>query len=127
MQLSAARGAILEELVLYLLKMVGYRVVEAPSEGTRGGHSGLEVKGRGAWHQIDALAAFDLTPAFMYPLRLMVEAKCYSSRSPVGIEVVRNSVGVLKDIAENYFTFLPSRGDQTAIPVPRFNYYSAIF
>jgi hypothetical protein len=127
MHISAARGAILEELVLHLLALVGYRVVKADAEGTREGHSGLEVKGRGAWHQIDALAAFDRTPAFMYPLRLMVEAKCYSANAPVEIGVVRNSVGVLKDIVENFFTFRPSEGDQTEIPVPRFNYHAAIF
>jgi hypothetical protein len=125
MHISAARGAILEELILHLLTMVGYRVVQSGEEGTRGGHSGLEVKGRGAWHQIDALAAFDRTPAFMYPLRLMVEAKCYSANSPVELGIVRNSVGVLKDIAENYFTFRPST--DTEIPIPRFNYHSAIF
>lgn len=125
MHISSARGAILEELVLHLLSMVGYRSVQSGDEGTRGGHSGLEVKGRGAWHQVDALAAFDRTPAFMYPLRLMVEAKCYSAKTPVEIGVVRNSVGVLKDIAENYFTFRPTA--DTEIPIPRFNYHAAIF
>jgi hypothetical protein len=128
MHISAARGAILEELVLHLLAKVGYRTVQADkTEGTRDGHSGLEVKGRGAWHQIDALAAFDRTPAFMYPLRVMVEAKCYSAGSSVGIEVVRNSVGVLKDISENYFAFRPIKGDDPEIQVPRFNYHAAIF
>jgi len=123
-KISQIRGAIFEEVVLHLLTLVGYRIVKANEEGTRQGHSGLEVRGRGEWHQIDALAAFDRTPAFMYPLRLMVEAKCYRRGNRVGIEVVRNSVGVLKDISENYFT-PPSRGKDDVYG-PRFNYLSAI-
>jgi len=100
------RGVLLEEVVLHLLKIVGYRVIDVKSkaEGTRKGKSGLEVIGRGEKHQIDALAAFDYTPAFMYPLRLIVEAKCYKRSSPIKIDIVRNSVGVLKDINENYFS-----------------------
>lgn len=126
MLLPAIRGVLLEELVLYLLGLVGYRIVNPNEEGTKPGKSGLEVKGRGEWHQIDALAAFDKTPAFMYPLRLMVEAKCYARNRPVQIEVVRNTVGVLKDISENYFTYSAASNGKE-IQVPRFNYHSAIF
>lgn len=120
------KGAIFEEIVLYLLSLVGYRIVKPSEEGTIGGYAGLEVQGRGEWHQIDALAAFDRTPAFMYPLRLMVEAKCYGYHRFVGIEVVRNSVGVQKDISENYFTFQTGT-KKTAIQIQRYNYHSAIF
>ena len=127
MRLSSARGIILEELVLYLLALVGYRVVSAGEEGTRPGRSGLEVQGRGEWHQIDALAAFDRTPAFVYPQRLMVEAKCYARGRPVGIEVARNAVGVLKDISENYFTYSPVDPGEPTVQVRRFNYHSAVF
>lgn len=127
MLLPGVRGVLLEELVLYLLSLVGYRIVSPGEEGTKLGHSGLEVRGRGAWHQIDALAAFDRTPAFMYPLRLMVEAKCYARGNRVGIEVARNAVGVLKDISENYFTYPSPSGGGSEIQVPRFNYHSAIF
>lgn len=127
MRLPAVRGVILEELVLYLLTLVGYRVINAQEEGTRVGAAGLEVQGRGEWHQIDALAAFDRTPAFMYALRLMVEAKCYALKRPVGIEVVRNAVGVLKDISENYFTYEPRTPGDDSVQAPRFNYHAAIF
>jgi hypothetical protein len=127
MRLSSARGLILEEIVLHLLELVGYRIVRAGEEGTRSGRSGLEVQGRGEWHQIDGLAAFDRTPAFMYPLRLLVEAKCYSPNRPVGIEVTRNAVGVLRDISENYFTYTSSASPGVDVQVPRFNYHSAIF
>ena len=41
----------------------------------------------------------------MYPLRLLVEAKCYQKKSQVEIGIVRNSVGVFKDIDENFFSY----------------------
>ncbi|HOW51493.1 MAG TPA: hypothetical protein PLV42_05550 [bacterium] len=127
MGLPAIRGAILEEIVLYLLARVGYREIIAGEEGTRRGHSGLEVEGRGEWHQIDAFAAFDHSPAFMYPLRLMVEAKCYVASRPVGIETVRNAVGVLKDISENYFTPRLYSNHRDSIKFQQYNYHAAIF
>lgn len=125
MDLATARGAILEELVLHLLRMVGYRVIKpGDDEATRAGKAGLELRGRGGWHQIDAMAAFDQTPAFMYPLRLLVEAKCYKRGHPVGIEIARNAVGVLKDISEEYSVHTV-HGHQ--VRVPRWNYHAAIF
>ena len=126
--ISQIRGALLEEAVLYLLGKYGYQTIECNSsineEGLRQGHSGMEVRGRGSWHQIDALAGLRPSPVFMYPLRLMVEAKCYKRTRPVGIEVVRNAVGVLKDISENYFSVTRSG---SSIQAPRFNYHTAIF
>lgn len=127
MGLSGIKGAILEELILYLLEVVGYRIILPGEEGTRNGKSGLDVEGRGEWHQIDAFAAFDYTPAFMYPLRLLVEAKCYDDSRPIGIAVVRNAVGTLKDISENYFTYAPNTSQSDSLKVQRFNYQSAIF
>ena len=122
------RGAILEEVVLYLLRKVGYKIVRLPgdsidSSDLKSGGSGLELQGRGTWHQIDAIAEQNHTPAFTYPLRLLVEAKFYTTQS-VGIDVVRNSVGVHKDISENYFSKHRSNVGYTSI---RFNYQSAIF
>jgi len=130
MGLTAIKGIILEELVLRLLEMIGYRIIVPGEEGTKDGRAGLEVQGRGEWHQIDAFAAFDYTPAFMYPLRLLLEAKCYDNSGPIGIEVVRNAVGVLKDISENYFTVKTNifRVDANdTLKMQRFNYQSAIF
>lgn len=118
----------LEEAVLFLLKKVGYKIIRNKSDSIdpsdlKDGGSGLEVQGRGSWHQIDALAEQEQTPAFMFPLRLLVEAKCYP-KNKVGIPIVRNSVGVHKDVSENYFTKYRLSGHQSAI---RFNYQSAIF
>lgn len=129
--ITQIRGALLEEAVLFLLTKVGYSPIDQialaqrPTEELRVGHSGLEVRGRGTWHQLDAFARWNHSPAFMYPLNLVVEAKCYASTRPVGVEVPRNAVGVLKDISENYFSLQGRHGD--SIPAPRYNYASAIF
>jgi hypothetical protein len=128
--ITQIRGALLEEAVLFLLRKVGYDTYDPAAllpqhrQHMRAGHSGLEVRGRGTWHQLDAFALWKHSPAFMYPLHLMVEAKCYASHRPVGLEVPRNSVGVLKDISENYFTYT-RRGQP--LHGPRFNYTAAIF
>lgn len=91
-------GMLLEEAVLYLLEASGYTpVTEILSDPTlRQGRNGLEVQGRGGKHQIDAIADFAIQQPFMHPLRLLVEAKF--QQDPVGIEVMRNAVGVLQDV-----------------------------
>lgn len=127
--ITQIRGALLEEAVLFLLRKVGYEtydptVLTPLNRDMRAGKSGLDVRGRGTWHQLDAFALWKHSPAFMYPLRLMIEAKCYASHRPVGLEVPRNSVGVLKDLSENYFTY-PMRGE--SFQGPRFNYAAAVF
>lgn len=128
--ITQIRGALLEEAVLYLLRKVGYDTYDPAAllphhlHDMRSGHSGLEVRGRGTWHQLDALALWKHSPAFMYPLHLVVEAKCYAAHRPVGVEIPRNSVGVLKDISENYFTY-SRRGH--SFRGPRYNYTAAIF
>jgi len=129
MGIPAIKGAILEELVLHLLKIVGYTPLDSGAEGTRDGSSGLELEGRGEWHQIDAAATLDHSPAFMYPLRLLVEAKCYAESRRIGIDVVRNAVGVVKDTSENYFNIksAPTTPPELPLKAQRYNYQSAIF
>ena len=118
------RGAILEELVLVLLDKAGYRILnENDGDELRNGPNGLELQGRGEWHQVDALVSYDFTPAFIYPLRLIVEAKAYDTK--VGIDVIRNAVGVVKDVNENYFTHKSTQGQEYKIR--RFNYAYAVF
>lgn len=120
----------MEEAVLFLLRNVGYEPIDVsslattPIHGLREGRGGLEAQGRGTWHQLDALASWTHSPAFIYPLRLVVEAKCYRRGKPIGLSVVRNTVGVAKDITENFFTVSRRRGSFQAL---RFNYASAIF
>jgi len=120
--LPQIRGAILEEIVLRLLENAGYRILnESDGEEIRNGRNGLELQGRGEWHQVDALVTHDFTPSFIYPIRLIVEAKAY--KRPVGIAVIRNAVGVLKDVNENYFSYFPI----PELKLKRFNYAYAVF
>jgi len=126
--ISQIRGALLEEAVLFLLAKVGYKIVRNKTDSIdpsdlKNGPSGLEISGRGSLHQIDAMAEQHQTAAFTFPLRLLVEAKCYLNQH-VGISVVRNSVGVHKDVSENYFT---KDSKKSGLAPVRFNYQSAIF
>ena len=83
------------------------------------GSAGLNVNGRGGSHQIDAIADFRVGHPFTYPPRLLVEAKAFGSQKSVGLEVVRNAVGVLKDLNE---AWMPSDSTRT-----RHHYHYAIF
>lgn len=112
-------GMLLEEAVLFLLRGAGYRtVMSAEDDPTlHNGRSGLEVKGRGSRHQIDAVADYIIPQPFSNQSRLLVEAKCYTS--PVGVEVIRNCVSVLKDVQEYW---VPAKGKQSS----RYHYQSAV-
>jgi len=129
--LAQIRGGILEEIVLVLLENAGYRILsENDGVEIRNGHSGLELQGRGEWHQVDALVSYDFSPSFIYPIRLIVEAKAYLpnsyTRGRVDINTVRNAVGVLKDVNENYFSLSPQDSNEL-YKFKRFNYTYAIF
>ena len=99
--LGQIKGMLLEEVLLYLLRASGYSVVEKADKNDltiQQGKAGLELLGRGGVHQIDAIADFAISPPFSNPQRLLLEAKCLNKS--VGIPVVRNAVGVLKDVGE---------------------------
>lgn len=118
------RGMLLEEALLHLLRHSGYRTIQAagadPTLGQNG--AGLVVKGRGAEHQVDAIADFELPQPFTNPQRLLVEAKCFSGGEKTGLPIVRNAVGVLKDVSEYWVS-----RDPTTPARRRFHYQYAIF
>ena len=118
------RGMLLEEAISYLLLHAGFENVRPDSndQTIRTGPSGLYVRGRGEDHQADALGQFMVSMPFGNPERLIVEAKCYST-DKVGIDIVRNAVGVLKDIHE---FFLPTKKDEKP-ERPRYHYRYAVF
>lgn len=96
------RGYILEEVIAYLIRTTGYKLLVDPRQDHRElawRGNGLVVKGRGADHQVDVLGQLEWIPAFTYPLRLFVEAKFRIGKT--GISTVRNAVGVLLDINQN--------------------------
>lgn len=101
--IGALRGYVLEELLAKLFLRSGYDLlVDATQDNfmLSNGASGLEIHGRGANHQADVLGELRARPPFTYPLRVFVEAKY--RRKPVGLEVVRNAVGVINDVNEFY-------------------------
>jgi hypothetical protein len=122
--ISHIRGILLEEALLYLLGASGYSTVtEVGTDPTLAkGPAGLQVLGRGSRHQIDAIADFCLTPPFSYPQRLLVEAKCFRADHPVELNLVRNAVGVMKDVCE-YWTPDATQATQKS----RYHYQYAMF
>ncbi len=128
MKKSQFKGYILEHVLAYLLQSSGYSIIDklSPNEPdvTEEGN-GLNISGRGAKHQIDVIGNLDWIPAFTFPTRLLVEAKFRdknsSNKGRVGIDIVREQIGILSDINENYFSAIS--GD----PKQRYRYVSAIF
>ena len=116
-------GMLLEEVVLLLLEGSGYRTVMThqgdPTLTTERGS--ICVKGRGSTHQIDAIADYKFPPPFGQPHRLLVEAKLLDK--PAGIEIVRNALGVHRDVSE--FWIGPQFGRQGHRP--RHHYQYAVF
>lgn len=123
---AQVRGMLLEEALLYLLRNSGYRTITGVGNDPtlQSGPAGLEVKGRGTDHQIDAIADFLVSPPFSYPQRLLVEAKCYAQNRRVGVDVIRNAVGVRKDI-EEYWASEP-RNNRISLK-QRYHYQYGIF
>lgn len=118
------RGLLLEEAILALLRAAGYRTVtQVGSDPTlRSSAAGLTVRGRGASHQIDAIADLRVGLPFSNPQRLLVEAKAYADYRPIGLAIVRGVVGVLKDVSEYWIA-----KSATAPAVNRYHYQAAIF
>lgn len=118
------RGALLEEAILFLLKSSGYDPITAAGGDPmlRDGPSGLTVLGRGAAHQIDAVADFKISPPFSHPQRLLLEGKFHESR--IALPTLRNAAGVIKDVSEGWTVAGRSGG---AIPRSRFHYLYAVF
>jgi hypothetical protein len=121
---NTLRGYILEEVLAYLIRNTGYRLlVDAAQDEQELGwrHNGLVVKGRGAVHQVDVLGELSWIPAFTYPLRLFVEAKFRRTRT--GIAEVRNMVATLLDVNQNNLPQMVREAGST--PQLRRKYYYA--
>lgn len=71
------RGYVLEEVLAFLIRNAGYRLLVDPSQGEQlaYGRNGLVVVGRGGAHQVDVLGQLSWVPVFTFPIRLFVEAK----------------------------------------------------
>ena len=120
---STLRGYLLEEALAWLLRSSAYELLvsadQDPAELEPHGY-GLRVRGRGTTHHVDVLGEFAYTPAFSLPIRLFLEAKFYTT--PCGLDVVRNALGVIQDVNQNYKTDAHSTR-----PRRRFQYCYALF
>src|SRR5712664_1249051 len=122
-RLTNIRGMLLEEALLHLLESTGYRTVLSRGADPTlfDGPAGLKVRGRGSDHQIDAISDFQAPPPFSHPQRLLVEAKCFDPGVRVGLPIVREAVGILKDVTEFWMV---AGGD---IPKQRYHCQYAVF
>ena len=120
---SALRGYVLEEILARLLSRSGYRLlVEASqdADALKDGRHGLLVRGRGSDHQADALGELLIPTPFSLPLRLFVEAKFRGS--PAGVADVRNALGVVSDVNEQFASDAPRD-----FPLRRHHYRYVLF
>lgn len=101
------KGYLFEMIISELLKKNGFKEIDTYSEPkdrvreTRKGF--IELKGRGCWHQIDCPFDYNRTVPFSFPLRILGEVKFY--KSPINKKFIREYIGVMRDIQENYFVF----------------------
>lgn len=128
MDKQQAKGYLLEIVLSKLIEINGYDLItdndiERTNEIVALPRNGLNIRGRGGYHQFDSLGTFRITPPFVYPLRLFLEAKFYTSER-VGIDKVRMGVGILEDVNTNYSTV---DVEDEQLVVSRYNYHYAIF
>lgn len=124
MKKPQVKGYLLEIVLAKLLKVNGYDLVTSTdNEIVDLPRNGLNIKGRGGYHQFDSLGTFRITPPFTYPNRLFLEAKFYTSNK-VGIDRVRMGIGILQDVNTNYFTVDMTEQE---LKLPKYNYNYAIF
>ena len=98
-QRNQVKGSFFEMIVRQLLIKADYSPIIPDGENIR--QSDGKIRGRGYWHDIDAYGRYSYPLLYMYPIRLLAEAKCYED--PITLPYIRNFVGALKDIQENYF------------------------
>jgi hypothetical protein len=124
MHRDAAHGYVLEEVLAWLIRNAGYRLLVDSAQDAREltmRGAGLVVRGRGGVHQADVLGELAWIPAFTFPVRLFVEAKF--RRKKVGIPEVRAAVGIVDDLNQNYAPMFSRQYPATQ----RYSYRYALF
>jgi len=112
---SNIRGHIFEVFVRILLEQNGWKIQSKgdPDKFSYSSPFWIELKGRGTWHQIDAPCIFERHIPFIYPLRLITEMKFLKAhKGEVQKDQMREFLGVVKDISENYFIDIDHTSDQ---------------
>lgn len=97
------KGYMFEVIILKMLEKNGFELITIPDNFKirEQRKNFIEVRGRGGWHQIDCPCDYNKIIPFMYPIRLLGEVKYYSN--PINKEHIREFIGIIKDIQENYF------------------------
>jgi hypothetical protein len=97
------RGYMFEIIIRYLLKMNDFEQISTSVQNKINvtNDNKIEIKGRGTWHQIDSPCIYKKYVPFIYDIRLLAEVKFYSSE--IQKSKIREYIGVIKDISENYF------------------------
>lgn len=101
-QRARLKGYMFEIIIMILLKENGYsEVLERNNKIREDRNRFIEVRGRGSWHQIDCLVDYNVVLPFLYPIRVFGEVKFHTN--PTKKDAIREFIGVIKDIQENYF------------------------
>ncbi len=125
MQKETLRGYLLEEALAYLIRTSGYKLLVDPRQDSynlQNGQAGIEVRGRGGWHQADVLGQLEIIPAFSYPFRLFMEAKHRGDK--VDMPIIRSAVGIVSDVNQAPLPVV----DPTNLPyAPAYHYVYSVF
>ncbi len=109
MKKSQARGFLLEVILSKMIEVNGYEAIKKPDDyDIVSSQHGLNLRGRGGYHQFDSLGLLKVNPPFMSPMRLFLDAKFYDSKK-VGIDKVMMGVGILNDINTSHSTVSAGR------------------
>lgn len=88
-----------------------------------------EIEGRGEYHQIDFAGVYTKLTPYIYPLRVLAECKYY--KTPLQKHIIRQYIGVIKDISENYYVPSNLKGTKKEtifeLQIPRFTDVPIIF
>jgi hypothetical protein len=97
------RGYIFEVVIRYLLELNDFVQISTPvvNKIQITNYNKIEIKGRGTWHQIDSPCIYKKSIPFIYDVRMLAEVKFYSTE--IQKSKIREYVGTIKDISENYF------------------------
>lgn len=117
---NRVKGAMFEVIVKVLLFKSGYKQLPSDPKYVKGD----KLRGRGAWHQIDAFGQFSYGIPFLFPIRLICEAKYYGTIK-VGLPQVRNFLGAYKDIQEVYH--IENYGQSSQVLTKRYTDAAAVF
>lgn len=100
MKAGQIKGALLEYAVREILKSCGFINCIADNTYIFENHGLLYINGKGAAHDADILMDPPIQMPFSLPSRLLFECKAYNTKSPISLPIVRNALGLRRDINE---------------------------